>query len=136
MFKKIYVSLLIWLFVFCIFLLITLFIKRDEIRIWKINYEWERQGFNICRSYNCLKENILLCNKSFFYSEATSKYFLKEFVYPENDKCVYEIFKSDRTGMKCYFDKELLNDDFVEKIKISNYSKVKEIKDNCNLISY
>jgi len=135
-FKNIYVSLLIWSFVIWICLLIALFIKRDEIRLWKINHDLEKQGFNICKDYNCLKENILLCNKSFLYSEANTEYFLKEFVYPEDDKCVYEILKSDRTGMKCYFNKELLTDSFIGKIKISNYARVKEIQDNCNLISY
>lgn len=135
-FKNIYISVLVWLFVFWICLLLFLFIQRDEIRIWRINYEQEKQGFYICKTYNCLREKILLCDKSFLYTESTPEYFLKEFVYPENGKCIYEILKSDRNGMKCYFGTELIDEDFIEKIKISNYTKIKEIKDNCNLISY
>ncbi len=136
MFKKILKNIFFWLIFIFVFLLIFSFIKRNELRIWKINHDQERLGFFVCKSFDCINNSLTKCQKSFFYVESENGLFLKEFVYGEGGDCIYRVVKSDNTGMECLFDKDFLASGFAPKVMISNYHFSEELQNNCKLVNY
>lgn len=134
--KQILKNILFWIFFLIIFFLIVSFIKREDLRIWKINHDQEKLGFFICKTFDCTNISLVSCRKSFFYIESQNGLFIKEFVYEEEGKCKYKIVKSDNTGMECLLDKEILSSGFAPKVMISNYYFSEELQKNCKLTNY
>ena len=133
--KKIAKHTISWLAIIFSLLLIIIFLKRDDLRIWRINHNHEKQGFFICKTFDCTRRNLSLCKKSFFRIELGDRY-IEEFVYEDKDQCVFKIVKSDQTGMECHFDKTLLTPELISKVLISNYNSIPEIKSNCELLNF
>jgi hypothetical protein len=124
---------MLWLIIIFLLFLVILFLKRNDLHAWRINYNHEKQGFYVCKTFDCARRNLNICKKSFFRIELGERY-IEEFVYEDKNLCVFRIIKSDKTGMECHFDKTVLKPDFISKIMISNYNSIPEIKSNCKLL--
>lgn len=132
--KNIFHKIIIWIIIFAVIILIILFCKRDMVHLWNINQSHKRQGYFICQTFDCTKRNLSLCTKSFFRIESADKY-IEEYIYSDANLCVFKILKSDNTGMECRFNQETLNSGIASKVLISNYFKMNELKNNCQLIN-
>jgi len=132
--KNIFRVIIFWFIIFIIIVFIVLFIHRDKINLWHINWTHARQGYYICQGFDCTRKNLITCNKSFFRIEFKDK-FIEEYVYDENNLCVFKMIKSDKTGMECHFYKHTLDMNTAYKILISNYNYIPEVRNNCQIIN-
>lgn len=131
--KKLLKPLLFWIVLILILVVLIIVFNRDTSQITLTNAKHQKQGYFICDSFECVTKKLSTCEKTFFRVDATDRY-IEEFVYEDNNNCVFKVFKSDNTGMECIFDKEILSS--LPRIYISNFMLIPESKDACKLIQY
>jgi hypothetical protein len=116
-------------------LLVITFFKRDVLKITLVNAKYQRQGYFICSTFDCPSKKLTNCEKSFFRIDFGDRY-IEEFVYEENNQCIFKIVKSDKSGMECSFDKTVLKTLNLPTIIISNYELFPETKEACQMVQY
>jgi hypothetical protein len=130
--QKILKSFLFWI-VLVLILVVVLVVFNRNTQINPINAKYQKQGYFICDTFDCIFKKLATCEKSFFRTDVSTRY-IEEFVYEDNGKCIFKVIKSDKTGLECTFDKEVLSS--LPKIYISNFKLIPEAKDACKLVQY
>ncbi len=124
-------GIIIIAFVILIALAIVLF-EKDNIKLWKLEQTYAKQGYFICHNFECIPEKLNKCEKAFFRI-GFKNIFVDKIVYEDNEKCILQIVKSDREGLECVFDKDAWKGKITPNINASNYKLFPESKDACNL---
>ena len=132
-FKKISKLFAFWLILIFIVIIIIVIFKKDYIAVTFAKGKYQKQGYYICQSFDCTSKKLNTCEKSFFRIDLGGKY-IEEFVYEDQGECVFKVFKSDKLGLECQFDKTDLG--ALPKITISNYKLFPETKDVCKIVQY
>ncbi len=112
--------------------LIILLIKKDDIKLWKLEQTYVKQGYFVCHTFECIPEKLNKCEKAFF-RVGFKNIFVDKLIYENNEKCIFQIIKSDKEGLECVFDINTWKGKDTPNINASNYKLFPESKDACKL---